>query len=71
MLSPISDEEFSKKFNESYHLNNNKIHLKSSFILGVSGGPDSMALSHLFKNWSKENNKKILAVIVDHKIRNS
>jgi len=39
------------------------------FCIGVSGGPDSLALAYLSKLYSKEFKIKLLALIVDHKLR--
>lgn len=42
----------------------------NSIAVGVSGGPDSMALLKLLSDWSKKNNSpKIHAITVDHKLR--
>ena len=68
-FSPISEEEFSQKTFQLFLQNKNEYFLKSSFILGVSGGPDSMALSYLFSQLSRVKNNKVLAVIVDHNLR--
>ena len=56
-FSPISEDEFSQKIIELFLQNKNEYFLKSSFILGVSGGPDSMALSYLFSKLSRVKNK--------------
>jgi tRNA(Ile)-lysidine synthase len=39
------------------------------FCIGVSGGPDSLALTFLGKIFSKEFNTKFIALIVDHNLR--
>ena len=39
------------------------------FCIGVSGGPDSLALAFLCKVFSKEFNCKFIALIVDHNLR--
>ena len=51
--------------------------LKKSFVfekfpkiaVAVSGGPDSMALVFLLKNWILKKNGSLIALIVDHQIR--
>ena len=54
---------------------NNQINKISFFdknphiAVGVSGGPDSMALVFLLNNWIIKNNGSMLALIVDHNIR--
>ena len=40
-----------------------------SFCIGVSGGPDSLALAFLCKVFAKEHNSNFVALIVDHKLR--
>jgi len=37
--------------------------------VGVSGGPDSMALAYLLKKWVKFKNGKLTALVFDHRIR--
>ena len=40
-----------------------------NFCIGVSGGPDSLALVFLGKIFSKEFNSKLIALIIDHNLR--
>lgn len=40
-----------------------------TIVIGVSGGPDSMALLHFFNGIKKEWNLKIIAISVDHQLR--
>ena len=42
---------------------------KKNFLIAVSGGPDSLALTALAKAYSYKNNSKIYYVLVDHNIR--
>ena len=42
---------------------------KKSFLIAVSGGPDSLALTALAKSYSYENKCKIYYVLVDHNLR--
>ena len=35
----------------------------------VSGGSDSIALAFLLKNWIRKNKGKLIALIIDHQIR--
>ena len=39
------------------------------FCIGVSGGPDSLALAFLSKIFSKKFNSKFIALIIDHNLR--
>ena len=63
----IDEEKFFKEVNTLLNLNHfdNKKHL----VLGVSGGPDSMILSHLLNKYSNINGFDITAVIIDHQLR--
>ena len=61
-----------KEFNQFFTKILTNHSLKDRFILGLSGGPDSIALLHLLKNFNSSNlhfNVKIFPVIVDHSIR--
>ena len=51
-----------KKFVKSTNINEN-------FIVGVSGGPDSLALAFLSKIYSIQKNLKVKFYIIDHKLR--
>ena len=42
---------------------------KKSFLIAVSGGPDSLALTALAKSYDYENKCKIYYVLVDHSLR--
>jgi tRNA(Ile)-lysidine synthase len=42
---------------------------KNAFLVAVSGGPDSLALSALSQIYNKENKNKVSYVLVDHGIR--
>lgn len=39
------------------------------FAVALSGGGDSMALTHALSCWAKENHTKIIAITVDHDLR--
>ena len=41
---------------------------KTKIAVGVSGGPDSLALAMLFHQWSKKQKGKLVVLIIDHKI---
>ena len=42
---------------------------KNKILIAVSGGPDSLALTALSKNYSKENKNRFFYALVDHGIR--
>ena len=53
------------RFLNKYFLYENKPHI----VVGVSGGPDSIALTFVLKKWIKKTKGKLTALIIDHKIR--
>ena len=58
-----------RKINQIYKEFEKSLPLKESFIVSVSGGPDSMALAFLAKIYSLKNEVKSKFFIVDHKLR--
>ena len=42
---------------------------KKNFLISVSGGPDSLALTALFKSFSYSNKCKPYFVLIDHNLR--
>ena len=54
-----------KNFNEIM----SDLGVDSNFAIAVSGGPDSLALMHLGKNYSKEMNINFSMLSIDHNIR--
>ena len=63
-----------KKFNDlsnifqNFEKNLNKFKTKK-FLVAVSGGPDSLALTALTKLYSLENEKKFYYLLINHNIR--
>ena len=65
LLSKLKDKrtfQIYKKFETNLNIN-------ESFIVAISGGPDSLALSFLSKIYSIKNFLKVKYLIVDHKLR--
>ena len=61
--------KFDKK-NFFLYLNKNFLFENNPVIaVAVSGGPDSMALIYLMKEWIKSKKGKIVALLIDHKLR--
>ena len=60
-----------KEFSEIYLNFQKKLNSfkKKIFLIAVSGGPDSLALTALSKAYSYNNNWKIYYVLIDHKLR--
>jgi len=67
LLDKLKDKrtlEIYKKFEVNLNINKN-------FIVAVSGGPDSLALSFLTKIYSIKKSVDVKYLIVDHKLRNN
>ena len=58
-----------KKINQIYKKFENSLNLNEDFIVAVSGGPDSLALSFLAKIYSIKKSINIKFFIIDHKLR--
>ena len=52
-----------------YETQLNKYLKKNNFLVAVSGGPDSLALSVLSQKYAAENKTKAFFILIDHKIR--
>ena len=57
------------KISKLYKLFERSFDIKSNFIVGVSGGPDSLALAFLSKIYSLKYGLNPKYIIVDHKLR--
>ena len=58
-----------KKINLIYKKFEKSLNFNSNFVVAVSGGPDSLALSFLAKVYSIKNNINPKFIIIDHKLR--
>ena len=65
----FKDKINNKKINQIYRKFEKSFPIKSNFIVGVSGGPDSLALAFLTKIYSLKNNLYSNYFIIDHKLR--
>ena len=65
------DLRYSKAFNEVYLSFKKKLNTlkKKSYVIAVSGGPDSLALVSLSKIYAEENKVKFYYILVNHNIR--
>ena len=60
----VTQSDFNKNLKKSFFFEK-----FPKIAVAVSGGPDSMALVFLLKNWVLKNNGSLIALIVDHQIR--
>ena len=60
----ILQNSFNQYLNKNYFFEK-----KPSIAVALSGGPDSMCLIHLLKNWINVNRGNLVALIIDHKLR--
>ena len=56
---------------EVYNFIRNSIGLKTedSIVIGVSGGPDSMALLYIMNEFKKKMNLKLICAHINHNVR--
>ena len=62
----LTQKNFKQTINNNYIFEN-----KPTIAIGVSGGPDSMALLFLLNQWIATVNGKLKALIVNHNLRNN
>ena len=65
LLNKLKD----KRILQIYKKFENDLVINQDFIVAVSGGPDSLALSFLAKIFSIKNSLNVKYLIVDHKLR--
>ena len=65
-ISNLLNKDFIKPIFSKFE---KKLNNRESFLVAVSGGPDSLSLAFLAKCYSRLNSVKFNYVIVDHKIR--
>ena len=69
ILDHLKDKKINKIYKNFQNFLDLNIKKKTSFAVGVSGGPDSLALSFLIKSYSLLNDREVKFYIVDHKLR--
>ena len=60
-IEKITDADFEKQLK--------LLGVNANFAVALSGGPDSLTLLYLAKNFAKKNNLKFIAVSIDHRLR--
>ena len=60
----LSNKEFAKNLNQNYIFENNPF-----IAVGVSGGPDSLALAYFAKCYSQLKKVNFYYYLVDHRLR--
>ena len=65
----LSNKLKDKQTFNTYKKFEKELNIKDDFIVAVSGGPDSLALSFLSKVYSIKKTLKVNFIIVDHKLR--
>ena len=65
----LNDKLKNKRVNEIYKKFHKNLNISKNFAVGVSGGPDSLALAFLAKIYSIKYNLKAKFFIVNHKLR--
>ena len=58
-----------KRISQIYKKFEDDIDINENFIVAVSGGPDSLALSFLAKIYSIQNSLEVKYLMIDHKLR--
>ena len=67
LLNKLKD----KKTFEIYNKFKSNLKLKDNFLVAVSGGPDSLALSFLANIYAIKNSLKVKFALIDHKLRHN
>ena len=67
LLNKLKDKQTLKIYKEFER----ELNLNDDFIVAVSGGPDSLALSYLSKVYSFKKSIKVKYFIIDHKLRSN
>ena len=67
----LKDNLKDKKIFQLYKKFEKNLNLDQDFIVAVSGGPDSLALSFFTKIYSINKSLKVKYFLVDHKIRDN
>ena len=69
LVKPINYKNIKKVTDADFEKQLKFLGVNANFAVALSGGPDSLALLYLAKNFAKKNNLKFTAVSVDHNLR--
>ena len=67
--SVLKKKLINKKIKYLFNIFEKELRIREKFAVAVSGGPDSMCLIHLLKNWINLNRGNLVALIIDHQLR--
>ena len=69
LVKPINYKNIKKITDADFEKQLKFLGVNANFAVALSGGPDSLALLYLAKNFAKKNNLKFSAVSIDHRLR--
>ena len=69
LVKPINYKNIDKITDEDFEKELKFVGVNTNFAVALSGGPDSLALLYLAKNFAKKNNLKFIATSIDHRLR--
>ena len=69
LVKPINYKNIKKITDADFEKQLKFLGVNANFTVALSGGPDSLALLYLAKNFAKKNNLKFIAVSIDHRLR--
>ena len=69
LVKPINYKNIDKITDEDFEKELKLVGVNTNYAIALSGGPDSLALLYLAKNFVKKNNLKLIAISIDHRLR--
>ncbi len=69
LVKPINYKNIDKITFEDFEKELKLVGVNTNFAVALSGGPDSLALLYLAKDFAKKNNLKFIAISIDHRLR--
>tara|TARA_B100000902_G_scaffold396868_1_gene459011 strand:+ start:1145 stop:2173 length:1029 start_codon:yes stop_codon:yes gene_type:complete len=68
-LNKLNKSKINHKITKIYKKFESALELEEKFAVAVSGGPDSLALAYLSKNYAQKKKVQVKYFLVDHKLR--